>query len=95
MVNSMLSTCLDFIKSSVAINLEFGKGVELDADVDEILKSSLVGTLLPLFLNGTTLLLKSHSIKMLNWGDGKLFDDLHSNLFSFRFICRKLFKSNF
>ncbi len=91
MVSSMISTCSEIIEETVTVNANLSvDGV--DADVDDLLKSSLVGTLVPFFLTSTSMLLTSHGMKLLQWVDAQLFGELHRGLSSLSEHLQQLLK---
>lgn len=78
MLGSMLAVSSEVLSGSLPASVALGEG--LDPEVDELLKSSLVGALLPTFVCATSLLLDSHGKDVLEWTDDSDVNALYEGL---------------
>jgi hypothetical protein len=81
MVSAMMESCNEIVKEIVVTNklLTNDSGC-LDPELEELLHSSLVGTLLPFFFCSVTMVFRAHGTQLLQWVDGSLLLALHTNL---------------
>jgi hypothetical protein len=81
MVSTMVESCGEILSEISAANQKLcPTGDTLDPEIEELVHSSLVGSLLPYFFSSASMVFKTHGVQLLQWVDSNLLTGLHTSL---------------